>query len=145
MFSRALKFVFLLFCSSCLLACTTSQLLHSGGAPGQQSSTWVKQVSVGETLKIKLVTQDVPLKVKVIGINEEILHGETIDQQRIEIPLADIISTEKTKFSWTKTTLLVVGLMLVAAASVVKDGLDEMEDLGCVGSPTCGTPQPSNK
>ena len=141
MFRHLFKCVFLVFCSFCLLACTTHQLLHSSATPATQSTSWVEQIRVGDTLEIQLAQTEDPLTFKVTQINSTSIYGEKGEKVQIN----EVVSVENIRSSWTKTTLLILGVVLIAAAASVKSDMDEMDDMElCMTGCQENTPSPQN-
>lgn len=132
MLHRLLRYLFVIFCSSCLLACTTKQLLPLSSAPTNSPPAWLEQIKVGDTLEITFAQKKEPVKLKLTDISSNSLYGEKGEAVQIDT----ILSVEKVEFSWLKTTFLVLGVGLVAAAISFKNSVDDI-DLGCVGYPGC--------
>lgn len=129
MFRHTLKCLLLLFCCTCLLACTTRQLLHSSDTPTPHTQAWLAHIQIGDTLKIRQTGEREPLTIKVKEINNTYI----LSNEDTKVWIDAITSVEKVERSWLKTTLLVVGILLVAAAASIKNGMDDM-DFGCTAN-----------
>lgn len=132
MLHHLLRYLFVIFCSSCLLACTTKQLLSSSSTPRNSPPAWLEQLQLGDTLEITLVSEKEPLTLKLKDISSTTLYGTTGETVAIDT----IVSVEKVEISWIKTTFLVLGIALTAAAISFKNSVDDI-DLGCAGYPGC--------